>query len=105
MIHELPKDNKERSFRNGGILVNQGQRLALNGVILMQKEFVAQKETINPNVVRGPGGVPILLDRPRSTDQMYQEDVVTLGTAYRPEIVSWLVEEIRKDFNRKLPRR
>ena len=105
MIHELPKDNKERSFRNGGILVNQGQRLALNGVILMQKEFVAQKETINPNVVRGPGGVPILLDRPRSTDQMYQEDVVTLGTAYRPEIVSWLVEEIRKDFSRKLPRK
>ena len=103
MVSELPKNHSERSFRKGGLLTNQGQRLVLNGVIPMQPKFVAQKEEVSSGVVRGPGGVPILLDRPRPTDQMYQEDVVTLGTAYRPGIVSWLVEEIRKDFNRELP--
>lgn len=104
MISGLPRNQSQRFYKNGGLLVNQGERLILNGVIPMQEEFVAQKEAVSPNVVRGPGGVPILLDRPRSTKQMYQEDVVASGTTYRPEIVPWLVERIRKDFTRRIPK-
>ena len=108
MIFELPKDIRERSVRMGygGLLVNQGQRLALNGVIPMQPKFVAQKEAVNPEVIRGPGGVPILLDEPRrKTSEMYADDLVTSGTLYRPQVVPYLVGQIRKDLTRKHPRR
>ena len=99
MISALPKDHSERSFRKGGLLVNQSQRLALNGVIPMQPRFVAQKETVDPNVIRGPGGVPILLDQPRrKTGEMSTNDVVTSGSLYKPEIVPYLIRQIKEDF-------
>lgn len=102
MISGLPKDHSERSFTRGGLLTNQGQRLFLNGVIPMQPEFVAQKEAVNPDIVRFPGGVPILLDKSRrETDEMYADDLVTSGTLYKPEIIPWLVSQIRRDFTRK----
>lgn len=102
MIPELPKDHSERSFRKGGLLTNQGQRLVLNGVIPMQPGFVAQKEAVSLEVVRGPGGVPILLgESRRKTDEMYADDLVTSGTLYKPEIIPWLVSQIRRDFTRK----
>ncbi len=99
MISALPKSHSERSFLKGGLLVNQGQRLALNHVIQMQPRFVAQKEALDPNVIRGPGGVPILLDKSRGkTDGMSKNDVVTSGSLYKPEIVSYLIGQIKEDF-------
>ena len=99
MISALPKDHSERSFRKGGLLVNQGQRLALNGFIPMQPRFVAQKESVDPNVIRGPGGVPILLEKPRGkTGEMSMNDVVTSGSLYKPEIVPYLIRQIKEDF-------
>ena len=108
LIFELPKRTSEYSVRSatGGLLVNQGQRLALNGVIPMQPKFVAQKEAVDPDVIRGPGGVSILLDESRrETDEMYADDLVTSGTLYRPQVVPYLVGQIRKDLTRKHPRR
>lgn len=102
LIHSLPKNHSELSFRPGGILVNQRGRLALNGVIPMQPKFVAQKETVDPNVVRGPGGIPIILDgNPRRAGEMYADDMVVSGTLYKPGVVSYIAEKIKKDFSRK----
>ncbi len=101
LIFELPKGIRDRSVRMGygGLLVNQGQRLALNGVIPMQPEFVAQKEAVSQDVVRGPGGALVLLDKSiRETDEMYADDLVTSGTSYKPQVVPYLVEQIRKDL-------
>lgn len=78
--------------------------MALNGVIPMQPEFVAQRESVDPSVLRGPGGVPIILDRPRDTrGEMTSEDIVTSGTVYKPEIVSHLAGQIKKNIAGKWP--
>ena len=97
MISALPKSHSERSFLKGGLLVNQGQRLALNHVIQMQPRFVAQKEALDPNVIRGPGGVPILLDKSRGkTDGMSKNDVELQAVYTNQRLYLILLDKLKK---------